>query len=119
MVQALIYSWVEKIVQGILAGLDQAIWGVMPSWMPYLLASNIASWFGLSALRSFWYGTSYLNSLKWIFIVRLGMWLIVQVAKLSFKAWTAWKDSVAQRQMQQDIRSQPYWLRMLGNRSLG
>lgn len=114
-VQAVIYSWVERLVQSLLASLDLIIWNLMPSWMPYLLASNIASWMGLSALRSFWYGTNYLNSLKWIFFFRFGMWLVVEGAKISYKCWTIWRSAVEQRRLQQDRKLQPAWINLVGS----
>ena len=99
--QAVLYGWVEQLVNGFLAALDAAIWEAMPSWVPWLLASNIASWFGLSALRSFWYGTNYLQSLKWIFIFRLGMWVVVESFKAGCYRWNNWNDIVEKgRRMQ-------------------
>ena len=107
-IQAMIYRFVEGLVQTFLGQLDLAIWESMPSWMPYLLASNVASLFGLSALRSFWYSTNYLNSLKWIFIFRFGMWLIVEAAKGSYQLWCKWRLAVEQRRMERELRSQPH-----------
>ena len=86
--QAFIYSFVEKIIQQLLGTLDLAIWQLMPTWMPFILASNVASCLGLSALRSFWYSTNYVNSLKWIFAFRLGMWVTIEAVKFGYRFWT-------------------------------
>ena len=100
--QATLYGWIEQLLKGLLTAVDQAIWEIMPSWMPYLLASNIASWIGLSALRSFWYGTSFLQSLKWIFLFRLGMWCVVEAFKAGYHLWANWNDIVERRRRMQN-----------------
>lgn len=99
--QAVLYRWVEQIVKMLLASLDTAIWDIMPSWMPAVLASNLASLFGLTALRSFWYGTNFLTSLKWIFIFRVGMLVVIEAAKAGYSLWVNWNSIVEERRRMQ------------------
>ena len=106
-IQAIIYNLIEVFFKTLLGTLDQAIWQQMPSWMPYVLASNLASWVGLSALRSFWYSTNFLHSLKWIFYFRVGVWLAVELAKGGYQLWGSWRLAVERNRMQQESRLQP------------
>ena len=89
-IKGLIYGFIGNVIKTLLATLDASILELMPSWMPYILVSNLASCTGLSALRSFWYSENYLQSLKWIFIFRGAMWLGLELIKRAYELWSAW-----------------------------
>ena len=105
-IQGLIYGFIENVIKTLLATLDTLILGLMPSWMPYMLVSNLASWTGLSALRSFWYSENYLQSLKWIFIFRGAMWFGVELIKGAYQLWCVWRLAVEHQRTQQGLRPQ-------------
>lgn len=84
-VQAWIYSLVEGVFKQFLSVIDRLIFQLLPNWIPYLLFSDVASLLSLTALRSSWYSTRYLTSLKWILIFRMGIWLIVSAPRLCYK----------------------------------
>ena len=48
----------------------------MPTWMPYVLANNVASCLGLS---------SYVNNLKWTFAFCLEMWVTIEAVKFGYR----------------------------------
>ena len=106
--QAIIYNTLESLLNQCLHQLDAAIYASLPSWTPYLLASNLASWVGLSGLRSFWYGTNFLQSLKWIFIFRLAMWAVVEGCKGAFVLLGKWRDVVEERRRMRSLVPDQY-----------
>ena len=105
-IQGLIYSFVETVVKTLLATLDLLILGLMPSWMPHMLVSNLASCTGLSALRSFWYSENFLQSLRWIFIFRGAMWLGMELIRRAYQLWCFWRLAVERKRTQQGLRPQ-------------
>ena len=106
-IQGIIYTIIENMVHSLLAGLDASILELMPSWMPYMLVSNLALCTGLSALRSFWYSENFLQSLKRIFIFRGAMWLGLELIKRAYQLWWAWRLAVERKRTQQGLR--PPW----------
>ena len=98
-VQACLYGLVAQFITGLLPAGDAAIWAVMPSWMPYLLVSRVASLLGMSALRCFWYDTNYLQSLKWNFIVRMGVRVVGEGCEAGHHLWNNrnWSEMVVSR----------------------
>ena len=107
-IQGLIYSVIENNVNTLLATVDASIVELMPSWMPHMLVSNLASWTGLSSLRSFWYSENLLNSLKWIFVFRGAMWLGLELIKRAYRLWCVWRRAVERKRTQQGLRP-PQW----------
>lgn len=87
--QAWIYSLVEKVCRAVLSVLDHLIVQLLPDWLPTLLVSDIASMLCLTALRSYWYSTRYLTSLKWLLIFRVGVWLIFSAPQACYRLWKA------------------------------
>ncbi|KAL9104355.1 MAG: hypothetical protein Q9163_000702 [Psora crenata] len=86
-IQAYIYSLLESFIWTILSKLDGVILQSLPSWIPFFLFGDLATLLCLSALRGYWYSTSFLTSLKWCFFFRTGLWLIVRGVEVYYLLW--------------------------------
>ena len=111
-VQGLIYIFIENVLKILLAMRrmrDASTLELMPSWMPYILLSNLASLIGLSALRSFWYSANFFQSLKWISIFRGASWLGLELITGAYQLWVVWRLLVERKHTQQGLGQQSGW----------
>jgi len=82
----------ESVIKGLLQTVDAAIMAVMPEWVPKILVSGTATAVVISALKSYWYGISFLEAVKWIFVWRVGMLVLWQVAVGLWTLHGIWRD---------------------------
>lgn len=111
--QIWLYGIAESVFKSVLAVVDQVIYSLMPSFMPAILVSDVASVLALTALRAYWYRTSYLGSLKWMVIFRLAIWLFVVVVSLIVPAINLVKTTAPQGVFKGINSRTPWWRTVL------
>ena len=109
-----------------------AILATLPEWLPRIFCSDvgfpplshylnilfrkltvtqIASVLCLTAIRSYWYSTSYLTSLKWIMFLRLCIWAIFMgigtVIPLLWDLWQSSREAGRNRAMNRTFPTMP------------
>jgi hypothetical protein len=100
--QLVCYTGIESVIKAWLSGLDQLLAEVLPSWCTVLF-SGFFTVVATSALRSYWYGYNFWSTLKWFFIVRVGLWALVQGMGQAWQGWKAWQVEVERKRLQREL----------------
>jgi hypothetical protein len=95
--QISLYTAAEYAVKLVLAGFDELIMQVMPSWMPPFVVAGTGTGIGVAALKSYWYSISFWECLKWNFGLRLGLWVAWNVVVGGFRLYGEWRDRTKRR----------------------
>lgn len=87
----------ENLIKNVFAEFDAAIVELMPDWMPSIVVSGLATAVGMAGLKSYWYGFAFWECVKWMFIWRVGIFVVCQALVGIWVAYNAWYDHVKRR----------------------
>lgn len=94
MFQITLYGIVEQMVKSALNTVDALILVVVPRWMPQVIVSGMGTAIGIAALKSYWYGISFWECVKWYFVARIGFWAICVVIGGGFGLYSEWRARI-------------------------
>jgi hypothetical protein len=95
--QCWIYSIVETLLESFFQGFDRTIMEAMPDWVSGIPLAGITGTVTVSALKSYWYGTSFVESMKWMLIFRVGFLCALQLLRGLSVLYKAWQDKIKRR----------------------
>lgn len=79
--QLLLYQMIEGWFESVFHMVDGVIMEAMPDWASGLPMMGLTATVAMSGLKSYWYGISFWHSIKWMFIIRAGMWSFLQAVR--------------------------------------
>jgi hypothetical protein len=82
--QLVIYNTIEGFLKSFLYRIDLEVVAMMPDWASGVSMAGITYAVMISGLKSYWYGMSFWESLKWIAIARVGLWCLLQAVRGAF-----------------------------------
>jgi hypothetical protein len=95
--QITLYGTVEYMMTLVLGIFDVLILSAMPTWTPRFIVAGTGTVIGVAASKSYWYGISFWECMKWNFGARIGLWAIWMVIGGGFKYYGEWRDRVKRR----------------------
>jgi hypothetical protein len=90
--QAMIYGIAEFLVKSAFGAVDAIILAVLPEFIPPFILAGTGTAIGVSALKAYWYSVSFWGTLKWIFLVRFGLWAIWATIMFGLAVYGEWRD---------------------------
>jgi hypothetical protein len=90
--QAMLYGLAEFSVKYAFGTVDAIIVAVMLEIVPPFLFAGMGTAISVSALKSYWYSISFWNTLKWVFIVRFGLWGTRATIMFGLAVYGEWRD---------------------------
>jgi hypothetical protein len=87
--QLILYSTFESVVKSFFQFLDAILIAILPEWVPSVLVYGLPTAIGMSLLKSYWYGVDFWFCLKWMMIVRFGLWVGGTVIYYSYEIYAA------------------------------